>query len=53
MATRPSLALSEAWLQGKIDELRRKAGEADLIEGEMELLKGRDTISVQQWIGAL
>ncbi|MFD2500521.1 hypothetical protein ACFSTI_18885 [Rhizorhabdus histidinilytica] len=53
MAARPSLALSEAWLQGKIDELRRKAGEADLIEGEMEILKGRDTISVQQWIGAL
>lgn len=53
MATRPSLALSEAWLQGKIDELRRKAREADLIESEMEILKGRDSISVQHWIGAL
>lgn len=53
MASKPSAALSEAWLQGKIDELRRKDAEADLIAEQMDMLKGRDTVSVQHWIAAL
>ena len=52
MAARPSAALSELWLQGKVDELRRKQAEADTVEGEMEFLQGHDTISVKQWIAA-
>ena len=53
MAEKPSAALSEIWLQGKVDELRRRQAETDLIEREMEILKGRDTTSVKTWIAAL
>ncbi len=52
MAEKPSAALSELWMQGKVDELRRRQVEADTIEGEMQILSGRDTISVKQWIAA-
>lgn len=52
MADKPSAALSELWMQGKIDELRRRQAEADMIEAEMQILQGRDTISVKQWIAA-
>lgn len=52
MAGRPSAALSELWMQGKVDELRRKQAEADSIESEMQILRGRDTISVKQWVAA-
>lgn len=53
MASRPSAALSEAWMQGKVDELRRRLAEADMIERQIDILKGRDTVSVQHWIAAL
>jgi len=53
MAGRPSVQLSEAWLQGKIDELQRKEAEADMIAEQMQMLKARDDVSVQQWIAAL
>ena len=53
MATKPSAALSEAWLQGKADEVRRRELDADLVEQQIDLLKGRDTISVREWIAAL
>jgi hypothetical protein len=53
MAGKPSAALSEVWIQGKVDELRRRKSDADMIEREMDMLKGHDSISVKQWIAAL
>lgn len=53
MASKPSAALSEMWMQGKVDELRRRKADADLVERQMEILRGRDTVSVAQWIAAL
>ena len=52
MAAKPSAALSELWMQGKVDELRRKQAEADTIESEMQILRGRDTITARHWIAA-
>lgn len=53
MAQKPSAALSEMWLQGKVDELKRRQDEADMISAQMEMLKKRDTMSVKTWIAAL
>lgn len=53
MATKPSAALSEVWVQGKFDEARRRQTDADLIERQLQVLRSRDRISVQQWIAAL
>ena len=53
MANRPSAALSELWFQGKVDEVRRRQTDADLIERQIEKLKDRDTVTVRQWIAAL
>lgn len=53
MAEKPSAALSEAWLQGKADEIRRRAVDADLIERQIDVLKNRDSTSVKLWIAAL
>jgi len=53
MASKPSAALSELWMQGKVDELRRRQVEADIVEGQITMLGARDTVSVQHWIAAL
>jgi len=53
MAAKPSAVMSEIWIQGKADGLRRRQADTDMIEREMGILEGRDTIGVQQWIAAL
>jgi len=53
ISTKPTAALSEAWMQGKVDDLRRRQVEADMIERQIDILKNRDSVSVQQWIAAL
>jgi len=53
MDSRPSAALSEVWLQGKVDEVRRRSADADVIEAQIDVLKDRDSTSVAQWIAAL
>jgi len=53
MGSKPSAALSEAWMQGKVDELRRRQSEADMVERQMNVLRDRARGTVGEWIAAL
>lgn len=53
IASKPSAALSEVWMQGKVDEVRRRQADADMVERQIDALKDRGRVSVMQWIAAL